>query len=178
MAEFESIQEAATFDKENEAKSYIELFKNKSSFRRLLMACALQASVQMTGVSAIQYYSVEIFKQIGISGDDTLKYQAISSIFALVGEFSCMMLIDKFGRRWPLIIGNIGNAFCFIVSTVLLALYPPGEDGNSNKAASWGFIVVGCWLYNYSFSATCGPLSWIIPVSRGECQDHEVGDSH
>lgn len=163
MAEFESIQEAATFDKENEAKSYLELFKNKSSFRRLLMACALQASVQMTGVSAIQYYSVEIFKQIGISGDDTLKYQAISSIFALLGEFSCMMLIDRFGRRWPLILGNVGNGICFIISTILLAKFPPAE-GKTNSGASWCFIVVGCWLYNYSFSATCGPLSWIIPV--------------
>jgi hypothetical protein len=35
----------------------MELFKNKSSFRRLVLVCAIQASVQMTGVSAIQYYS-------------------------------------------------------------------------------------------------------------------------
>jgi hypothetical protein len=35
----------------------MELFTNKSSFRRLLLVAAIQASVQMTGVSAIQYYS-------------------------------------------------------------------------------------------------------------------------
>lgn len=116
----------------------------------------------MTGVSAIQYYSVEIFKQIGISGNNSLKYQGISSIFALLGEFSCMMLIDRLGRRWPLILGMIGNGICFIIATILLAMYPPGASDNS--AASWGFIVVGCWLYNYSFSATSGPLTWIIPV--------------
>lgn len=34
-----------------EAKSYVELFTNKSSFRRLFLACSIQASVQMTGVS-------------------------------------------------------------------------------------------------------------------------------
>ena len=76
-AEFEQIQDMITFEHEHEAKSYTELFTNKSSFRRLFLACAIQASVQMTGVSAIQYYSVDIFKQIGISGNDTLKYQAI-----------------------------------------------------------------------------------------------------
>jgi len=163
MAEFEAIQEAATFDKENEAKSYRELFTNKTSFRRLFLACSLQASVQMTGVSAIQYYSVEIFSQIGISGNDTLKYQAISSILAVLAQFACLMFIDKFGRRWPLILGNIGNGICFIISTILLARYPPGST--SNSAASWAFIVVGCWLFNITFSSTVGPLSWIIPVS-------------
>jgi hypothetical protein len=31
------------------------------AFRRLLLCVALQASIQMTGVSAIQYYSTIIF---------------------------------------------------------------------------------------------------------------------
>lgn len=82
-------------------KSYSELFRDRSCFRRLLLACALQASVQMTGVSAIQYYSVEIYAKIGIAGDETLRYQAISSVIALVAQFLCMMLIDHTGRRWP-----------------------------------------------------------------------------
>jgi hypothetical protein len=57
QAEFQQIQDQLAFEHEHEARSYIELFTDKSSFRRLFLACALQASVQMTGVSAIQYYS-------------------------------------------------------------------------------------------------------------------------
>ena len=53
-AEFETIQESITYEHEHEAKSYVELFTNKSSFRRLFLVTAIQASVQMTGVSAIQ----------------------------------------------------------------------------------------------------------------------------
>ena len=63
-AEYEQIQEAITFEHEHEAKSYFELFQSRSSFRRLLLCCALQASIQMTGVSAIQYYSVTIYGKI------------------------------------------------------------------------------------------------------------------
>lgn len=70
----------------------------------------------MTGVSAIQYYSVKIYGQIGISGSDALKYQAINNIIALVGEALCILLIDKLGRRRPLIIGNLCNM-------VLLSFY-------------------------------------------------------
>jgi hypothetical protein len=53
-AEYNQIQESIVYEHEHEAKSYSELFTNRSSFRRLFLCCAVQASVQMTGVSAIQ----------------------------------------------------------------------------------------------------------------------------
>ena len=146
LAEFEQIQESITYEHENEAKSYMELFKSRSAFRKLLIAVSLQASVQMTGVSAIQYYSVEIFAQIGISSQDSLKYQAINSIIALIAEGLCMAFIDKFGRRWTLISGNIGNCITFIVATILLAKFPPA--------------VVGIPLYH------CWPWPWLILVTE------------
>jgi hypothetical protein len=57
MAEYEQIQTSIAYEHENEAKSYLELLKSRSSFRRLFLCCALQASVQMTGVSSIQVKS-------------------------------------------------------------------------------------------------------------------------
>ncbi|CDM30263.1 hypothetical protein DTO013E5_8621 [Penicillium roqueforti] len=173
QAEFAQIQESITFEHENEAKSYVELLTNRSSFRRLFLCCALQASVQMTGVSAIQYYSPQIYGQIGISNEDTLKYQAINSIIALVGQFLCMMFIDRFGRRWTLISGNLGNMVTFIVATILLAKFPPSTN---NNGAHWGFIIM-TWLYNFSFSATCGPLSWIIPAEVFDTRTRAKGVS-
>ncbi|KAF2789010.1 general substrate transporter [Melanomma pulvis-pyrius CBS 109.77] len=173
-AEYDQIQDAITFEHEHEAQSYAELFTDKSCFRRLFLACAIQASVQMTGVSAIQYYSVTIYGLMGIQGDETLKYQAISSVIALVAQFLCLLLIDKFGRRWPLILGNLGNMVTFIIATILLAKFPPGESGN--KAAAWGFIII-TWVYNFSFSATCGPLSWIIPAEIFDTKTRSKGVS-
>lgn len=167
QAEFAQIQETISFEHEHEAKSYKELFVNPSAFRRLFLAVAIQASIQMTGVSAIQYFSVTIFAQIGISADDALKYQAINSILALIAQAACMLLIDKFGRRPTLIIGNLVNCVMFIIATILLAIFPPAT--NSGSTAGWGFIIV-TWLYNISFSFACGPLSWIIPA--------EIFDTH
>jgi hypothetical protein len=174
QAEYQQIREAVAFDRANAAKSYSELFKDRSCFRRLFLACALQGGAQMTGVSAIQYYSVTIYGLMGIEGDDTLKYQAISSIIALVAQALCMLFIDKFGRRWPLIFGNLGNCVTFLIATILLAKFPPGA--NDNTAAAWGFIVV-TWVYNFSFSATCGPLSWIIPAEVFDTKTRSKGVS-
>jgi hypothetical protein len=129
----------------------------------------------MTGVSCIQYYSVKIFAKIGISGDETLRYQMISSVIALVAQFTCMLLIDNTGRRWPLIGGNFFNGITFIIATILLAKFPPGSEGGGG-AAGWGFIVI-TWIYNFSFSATCGPLSWIIPAEIFDMKTRAKGVS-
>ena len=127
------------------------------------------------GNSAIQYYSVAIYEKIGIAGDETLRYQAISSVIALVAQFLCILLVDHTGRRWPLILGNLGNMVTFIIATILLAKFPPGSDGVSGGAA-WGFIAM-TWLYNFSFSATCGPLSWIIPAEIFDMKTRSKGVS-
>jgi hypothetical protein len=74
----------------------------------------------MTGVSAIQYFSVDIFEQIGISSDNALKYQAINSVLALIAQAACILTIDRFGRRWPLIIGNLVNCLTFVIAAILL----------------------------------------------------------
>jgi len=135
-AEFDQIHENIQFEHEHEAKSYLELFRNRSCFRRLLIALALQASIQMTGVSAIQYYSVTIYGQIGIDANEALRYQAINSVIALIAQFLCICFID----RWTLIWGNIWNCVTFIIATALLASYPPGVT--NNIGAEWGFIIM------------------------------------
>lgn len=171
-AEYDQIQEAITYEHEHEASSLGELFRDKSCFRRLFLACAIQASIQMTGVSAIQYYAPDIYGLMGIEDAETLKYQAISSVLALVAQLTCLLFIDRLGRRWVLIGGNLFNMVTFIVATILLAVFPPGA--NNNKSAAWGFIVT-TWMYNVSFSACCGPLSWIIPAEIFDTKTRAYG---
>ena len=98
-------------------------------------------------------YLVTIYGQIGISGDDTLKYQGINSIIALIAQFCTILWIDRTGRRWPLILGNLGNMVTFIIATILLAKFPPGIS--SNHGAQWGFIIM-TWLCEYLFSIGAG----------------------
>lgn len=57
----------------------------------------------MTGVSVIQYYSTEIFASIGIDASVTLGLQSGNAVIALIGEGLCVLFIDRFGRRTPLI---------------------------------------------------------------------------
>ncbi|KAJ6573225.1 general substrate transporter [Mycena sp. CBHHK59/15] len=145
--------------------SWSELFRVPSNFRRLSLGYILQFSVQMTGVSAIQYYSTTIFTTMGFSSTRILLFQSINSIIALCGEAACVMWIDATGRRRPMIIGNIasGGWLSFVVGAILMARYPGTVN---NNAAHYIFIItyVSTWVFNFFFSACIGPLSWAYPA--------------
>jgi hypothetical protein len=80
---------------------------------------------------------------MGINTNDTLKYQGISSVLALVAQMVCIVCIDKVGRRWAMIGGNLANCLFFTIATIMLAVFPPGST--SNASASWGSsLLLGC----------------------------------
>ena len=45
-------------------------------------------------------------------------------------------------------------------ATVLLAVFPVNSN---NDGAHWAFII-STWFFNFWFSCTMGPLSWIYPA--------------
>ena len=59
-----------------------------------------------------------------------------------------MVLVDKLGRRWTMIGGSLVMCGTFIVSTTLLARFPPSAN---NTGAHWAFIVMTSWVYNVGF---------------------------
>lgn len=154
---------------------YKDLFTDRSSFRRLFLVCAIQASVQMTGVSAIQYYTPEIYKGLNIGTGDALKYQGISNVLSVVAQTCTVLLIDRIGRRWPLIIGNVMNGICWIIVTAAIATFPTASP-SLQHSLGWVFITMN-WLYQISFSFTCGPLSWIIPAEVFDTKTRSKGVS-
>jgi len=162
----------------HEAHGYIELFTHAPSFRRVVLCCAIQASIQMTGVSAIQYYSPTIYKLVGIGTGQALKYQGISSALGLLGEACCMLTVDKIGRRWTLIGFNLLNMCTFIGATAIIGYYPlTGAAASVPTSAAYAFIAMTI-LYNFSFSWGCGPLSWVSLVSNEHRAWLSAGDVH
>ncbi|KAG6816364.1 hypothetical protein H0H87_006637 [Tephrocybe sp. NHM501043] len=140
--------------------SWKELFTVPSNFRRVTLGYILQFSVQMTGVSAIQYYSTTIFTTMGFSASRILLFQSINSVIALIGEACCVLWVDHTGRRRPLIVGNIASGLSFVVGSILMARWPGSVD---NDAAHYIFIIT-TWVFNFFFSACIGPLSWAYPA--------------
>ncbi|OWZ49870.1 glucose transporter [Cryptococcus neoformans 125.91] len=135
-------------------------FEDRTNMRKVLYGIILQFSVQMTGVSAIQYYAPTVYASVGFSTNTSLLINSINSVNALIAQFCCILFVDKVGRRFPLIFGNILSGTCFAVATALAKQF---ADGRGSKGQGIGFVVV-LYVYNFFFSACIGPLSWIYPV--------------
>lgn len=161
QAEYEQIKSTIEDEKQNGASSLYELFKDPASFRRLILVTAIQASVQMTGVSAIQYFSPSIYAQVGVGTAKALLYQGISYIWGIAGQLCTVLFIDRIGRRWPLILGNLTCSVSFIVTAAVIAVFNDSSP-SAQKGLLWAFLVFG-WIFQFAFSMCCGSLSWVIP---------------
>ena len=102
-------------------------------------------SIQMTGVSCIQYYAPTIYASIGIDTTTTLGLQSGNSVIALIGEGLCIWYIDRLGRRKVFVWGNALCGLTFVIGTIIIARFPAGSD---NANASRAFVAM-TWLVSF-----------------------------
>ncbi|KAK3639156.1 hypothetical protein LTR22_017532 [Elasticomyces elasticus] len=160
IAEYELIQAQIAEEHSQKSIGYIDLFKGWPNLRRTILVMAIQASCQMTGVSAIQYFSPQIFAQIGISTGESLLFQGVTAIFAFLGTAVCIATIDSVGRRPLEIYGCLFLCATFAVNAAIIKVFPASTPSTS---AHWSFVAL-TWLFNFVFFWTSGPLSWSIPA--------------
>jgi hypothetical protein len=177
LAEFELIQSQISAERSQKSIGYLDLFRGWPNLRRTILVMAIQASCQMTGVSAIQYFSPQIFAQIGIPTSRSLLFQAVNAIIAFAGTTVCILTIDGVGRRPLQICGHLFLCATFVINAVIIKVFPTTSN---NTSAHWAFVVI-TWLFNFGqsrsldrdsaclqsctvFFLTSGPLSWAVPA--------------
>ncbi|TIA07367.1 general substrate transporter [Aureobasidium pullulans] len=160
LAEFELIQSQIVEERSQKSIGYFDLFRGWPNLRRTILVMAIQASCQMTGVSAIQYFSPQIFAQIGIPTSRSLLFQAVNAIIAFAGTTVCILTIDGVGRRPLQMFGHIFLCVTFVINAAIIKVFPTTSN---NTSAHWAFVVM-TWLFNFVFFLTSGPLSWAIPA--------------
>ncbi|KAK3071494.1 hypothetical protein LTR53_008504 [Teratosphaeriaceae sp. CCFEE 6253] len=160
IAEYELIQAQIGEEHSQKKIGYLDLFKGWPNLRRTILVMAIQASCQMTGVSAIQYFSPQIFAQIGISTSESLLFQGVTALFTFFGTIACVLTIDNIGRRPLQIYGCLILCVTFIINAAIIKVFPASTP---STGAHWAFVVL-TWLFNFVFNMTSGPLSWCIPA--------------
>lgn len=140
-------------------QSWGVIFRDSVNLRKVFYGVVLQFSVQMTGVSAIQYYANDVYTSVGFA-KDALLINSINSVTGLIGQALCVAFLDRVGRRPPLILGNIGSGITFIVATAMAKQF---ATGGGTKGQGITFVVM-IFAYNLIFSSCIGPLSWVYPV--------------
>jgi sugar porter (SP) family MFS transporter len=151
-AEFDEMLAQIKWEKENVATSYRDLVKDGPSRHRTLCGCLVQAMCQWTGVNVNNYFGPTIYKALGFGGNTTLLINGVSGAWQVVVVWIFIQfVVDRLGRRKPLIIGPI-----------LMSIFLAWQAGIASQFAKPGYSnqgvgiagLVSIFLFSGAFSVS------------------------
>lgn len=136
---------------EEAASRDVVLFR-KPYLRLVIIGIAVGMFNQFTGINIIMYYSTDIFREAGFSGESALFQSVLLGVTNLVFTILAMTMIDKFGRKFLLYIGAAGmSVFLGLFSWAFIS---------DNKS---GFILLSLLIgYQAFFAFSQGAVIWVI----------------
>ena len=139
--------------------NWAECFQWNSSIPKLFYRTILGISIhflqQWTGVNYFFYYGATIFESAGI--DDPIQTQLILGAVNVFMTFYGLYVVEKYGRRWPLVLGAAWQAIWLLIFASVGTSLNPVE----NKTSGIVMIVSAC-MFIASFAGTWGPLAWVV----------------
>lgn len=98
----------------------------------------------------------------------------ISGSLAIVWCTIGLYLLDKVGRRVPVMISALGCGFSLLIATVLDTYFKPGQEA-SNPSALRAIVAMN-FLFQFFFVMT-GIISWVYPAEIFPVQIRAKGNS-
>lgn len=110
----------------------------------------------MTGINVITYYQTIMYNALGITGNrNTLVVGIYNCVGPLTNLIFVVFILDRVGRRKPMLFGSIAISIALICEAVLNSQNPNGDRiGYSMGGVFFLFAV------SVIFSLSFGPCSW------------------
>lgn len=164
------IKEALEFEKEAISSSYSALWKDPSVRKRLLLAFVLNAGQQITGQGTLNTYSTIIYKKVFASDSTIALINALNATFAIFFTMNATWTVDRFGRKFLLIVGALGMAMCMVIVAAVVTETP----GGNTKSEPVGIAVV---FLLFLFAFFYKPSVRKVRVQIVEVQSHHMAFS-
>ncbi|KAK4120325.1 general substrate transporter [Parathielavia appendiculata] len=122
---------------------------------RTALGISIHFLQQWTGVNYFFYYGATIFESAGI--DDPIRTQLILGAINVGSTFVGLYVVERFGRRIPLLVGALWQAaWLAVFSSMGTALNP--EDNQTSGIV----MIVSAAMFIASFAITWGPICWVV----------------
>ncbi|THH04805.1 hypothetical protein EW145_g5250 [Phellinidium pouzarii] len=122
---------------------------------RTLLGMSLQSLQQLTGANYFFYYGATVFESVGIQ--DSFVTQIILGAVNFVCTFGGLYIMERFGRRGPLIIGGIWQSMWLFVFAAAGTAKDPTTDSGIGK-----LMIVSACLFILGYAMTWAPGIWIL----------------
>jgi sugar porter (SP) family MFS transporter len=152
-AEIADIQESLrAADASGEGESLFQ----RAYLRPILLAVAIAAFNQLSGINAVLYYAPSVFEMTGTGKDAALLGAVAIGATNLIFTMLAMTVIDRFGRRFLMLIGSVG--YILSLGTIAWAFYTYG----TNFTGAGGKIVLAAlmvFIASHAFGQ--GAVIWV-----------------
>ncbi|GAB1217627.1 hypothetical protein ATERTT37_006866 [Aspergillus terreus] len=133
-----------------------DIFTIKSNFRRFFLAIMLFLFHKFTGTDSLNYYAPEIFQLIGVHDDSSLLTTGVYGVVKFVVTIIYVAyLVDRVGRRLPLLIGATMQATAMLYLALYLR-FAGVSATNAGGGTPAGGIVGVVWIYIYALGWSFG----------------------
>ncbi|KAF7588110.1 hypothetical protein BBP40_006175 [Aspergillus hancockii] len=143
-----------------EGVSWMEVLRVPANLHRICIAITIQIGVQITGNTSLAYYAPQIFQAVG-AGDNSL---FVSGFFGVAKVVSCwlflLFLVERIGRRWPLIVGAFLMGSLMLIVGLLTKFYPLDPDATSISSAGIASILM-VYFEAMCYNMSWGPVPWL-----------------
>ncbi|KAE8330932.1 general substrate transporter [Aspergillus sergii] len=129
--------------------------------RRVQLVIWLQILQSWTGIAGVTMYAPTIFRIAGFDSQKTMWISGLNNIFYAFATTICVFTIDRFGRRWTLWWGAVGQAIAMFAAGGLAR----GGADHLNNQGPWGIGATAMvYLYTFVFGATWLTVPWLYPA--------------
>jgi sugar porter (SP) family MFS transporter len=147
-----------------------EMFTIPGNRKRALISIGLMICQQMTGTNAINYYAPQIFKALGLEGNEVKLFA--TGIYGIVKMAGCLAFLifaaDSLGRRRSLLWTSIAQGLSMYYIGLYMRIDPPVKGAPVPPAGYFALVCV--FLFACFFQFGWGPVCWIyvseIPAAR------------
>jgi SP family sugar:H+ symporter-like MFS transporter len=152
--EIEGIRESAEHERKVRAGWLACFNPRRKTLYRTLLGMSLQSLQQLTGANYFFYYGATIFQSVGI--DDSFVTQIILGSVNFGCTFGGLYVMERFGRRRPLIIGGLWqSAWLFVFAAA-------GTAGDPETESIGKLMIIAACLFILGFATTWAPGIWIL----------------
>lgn len=132
-------------------------FFTRRYLKVILMAIAIAAFNQLSGVNAILYYAPVVMQQAGAGADASYLMSVGVGLMNLVATMAALTVIDKFGRRRLMLVGSLG----YLLSLGFLAVVMFSYEGHFNSTSSV-LVLVGLMAFIAAHAFGQGSVIWVF----------------
>ncbi|CAI7620682.1 unnamed protein product [Penicillium viridicatum] len=154
------IREAIEYEREAISSNYSALWKDKSLRKRMALALILNAGQQITGQGSLNSYSTKIYQKVFTSDSQIALINALNATFGIFFTLNAVWIIDRFGRKFLLIVGGIGMGLCMIIVSAVETETPQLANGAKSEPVGISIVFL-LFLFIFFYKPSWGATVWI-----------------